>query len=201
MDQSNYDVSILKSYKRSAAKVYGKHRITTNASEQSQVIGKLPKLSVSGDWGRYTEQMQNDVPNVEADPVGYCIWGLKYGNPIERSNAADMLRSCGNDLETAIPILVELLRQDEIANVRAQCAFALMEISYSLQEKTQIAVAPLLEALQQDEDAEVRSLAAGALGAIGSVTKEVVPALEKALQDEHEWVREAAQEALNQISD
>lgn len=145
--------------------------------------------------------MSSGVPNVNTDPVGYCIWGLKHGNSIERGNAADMLRSCGVDVEAAIPILMELLRHDEVADVRAQCAFALMEISYSLQEKTQIAVAPLLEALQQDEEAEVRSLAAGALGAIGPAVKEVVPALEQALQDEHEWVREAAQEALDQIRD
>lgn len=49
-----------------------------------------------------------------------------------------------------------------MANVRSQCAFALMEISYSLHEKMQIAVVPL---------------------------------------DDHEWVRESAQEVLDQMSD
>jgi HEAT repeat protein len=142
--------------------------------------------------------MSNDAPDINIDPVGYCIWGLKHGNSIERSNAADMLRSCGVGVEAAIPVLVELLQRDEVANVRAQCAFALMEISYSFQEKTQIAVVQLLEVLQQDEDAEVRALVASALGAIGPVITEVVPALKQALQDQHEWVRQAAQEALDQ---
>lgn len=145
--------------------------------------------------------MLNNPPDINSDPVGYCIWGLKHGNAIERGNAADMLRSCGVAAEAAMPVLIQLLRQDQVANVRSQCAFALMEISYSLHEKMQIAVVPLLKALQQDQDFEVRSLAASALGAISSADQEVISALEKALQDDHEWVREAAQEALKQISD
>ncbi len=145
--------------------------------------------------------MLNHPPDINSDPVSYCVWGLRYGNAIERGNAADMLRSCGVAAEAAIPILIQLLRQDQVANVRSQCAFALMEISYSLHEKMQIAVAPLLEALQQDQDFEVRSLAAGALGSTDPADQKVISALEKALQDDHEWVREAAQEALDRISD
>ena len=143
--------------------------------------------------------MLNHPPNINSDPVGYCIWGLRYGNAIERGNAADMLRSCGVAAETSIPVLIELLRHDQVANVRSQCAFALMEISYSLHEKMQIAIVPLLEALQQDEDFEVRSLAASALGEINPADQEVRLVLEKALQDDHKWVREAAQEALDRI--
>ena len=45
----------------------------------------------------------------------------------------------------------------------------------------------------------VRSSAAGALGKIGPLAKEAVPALKKALEDDDAGVREAAAEALRKI--
>ncbi len=131
-----------------------------------------------------------------ADPVGHCLAALKQGNEHERFNAADILRGLAEDAEGAIPALVEAMRKDEGQQVRAQAGFALTEICFAVKERAAFIVPSLVEALLQDEDPEARSGAAITLKAIGPSAKSSIPALQQALHDEHEWVREAAQETL-----
>ncbi|MGI4790719.1 MAG: HEAT repeat domain-containing protein [Janthinobacterium lividum] len=143
--------------------------------------------------------MEDQWPDYYADPVGHCIAAFKYGNENERFNAADILRGLAGDAYPAIPVIVKAMRHDDSYQVRAQCAFALADIGSALKERANSAVLPLMGALVDDENAEMRSLAATALGAIGPAAREAIPVLEQALQDKHEWVRAAAEDALHDL--
>ena len=61
------------------------------------------------------------------------------------------------------------------------------------------AVAGLVKSLR-DGDPCLRYYAAQWIGQIGSAAKDAVPALEEALQDENEHVRDAAGSALDKVS-
>lgn len=138
-------------------------------------------------------------PDYDEDPVGHCEAALRYGDDFARFNAADILRGLGRDAESAIPLIAEKMRTDEDEQVRAQCAFALIEIGYSVKDRAAVAVPALVETVQCDPFAEARCLAADALGAIGTVAKVAVPVLKRALDDEDEEVREAARKALQKL--
>ena len=103
--------------------------------------------------------------------------------------------------QEAIPALCELLGTENVATIRAQCAWALQDICERVDAPSaQQAVAPLAKALL-DNDAEVRTLAANALGAIGRAAKDALPELKKALKDRDGEVRQAAEKALERIGE
>ena len=145
------------------------------------------------------QKIEDQWPDYYADPVGHCVAAFNYGNEHERFNAADIFRGLAADASAAVPVIVNAMRCDNSANVRAQCAFALADIGAALKEQAKPAVLPLMEALTEDGNAEVRSLAATALGAIGPAAKEAISVLVLALQDQHEWVRNAAENALHDL--
>lgn len=138
-------------------------------------------------------------PDYDEDPVGHCEAALRYGDRSARFNAADILRGLADDAESAIPLIVEKMRTDEYEQVRAQCAFALVEIGEAVGDGAAIAVPGLMETLQLDPFPEARSLAASALKAIGDTAKIAVQVLKLALKDEDERVRKSARKALRQL--
>lgn len=93
------------------------------------------------------------------------------------------------------------MRSDENDQVRVQSAFALSEIVFRMGERAAFIVPALIETLLLHEDAEARSCAANVLRAIGPSARSAIPSLLQALQDKHEWVREAAQEALELLEE
>jgi HEAT repeat protein len=141
----------------------------------------------------------DEWPDYDEDPVGHCEAALRYGDRSARFTAADILRGLADDAEGAIPLIVEKMRTDESEQVRAQCAFALIEIGEAVGDRAEIAVPGLIETLQLDPFAEARSLAASALRAIGEVAKVAVPVLKLALKDKDESVRKSARKALREL--
>ena len=140
--------------------------------------------------------------------------------------AARCLESIGSEAKPAIPLLIELLN-DEDKHVRDAAADALGAIGPAAK-----AAVPALAQLLKDGDWPIRrvaatalgkmgpearpaipalmemlkatrwierSEAASALGKIGSDAKPAVPALEALLKDENKGVRKAARDALNSI--
>ena len=142
--------------------------------------------------------MSDDWPDYLEDPVGHCEAAFKFGDASARFNAADILRGLAADAESAIPAIVQVMRNDIDDQVRAQCAFAMIDIGYSVKERAKVAVTALIETLH-DSFPEARSLAASALAAIGPTAKVAIPALRDALRDDHECVRDAAQKALDEL--
>jgi len=157
---------------------------------------------------RKDKDKESDIPEgytaeqwaaYQADPVAFCVTELASKDSNVRFNAVDILRGCAGDAKNAIPALCELLGTENVATVRAQCAWALQDICERVDAPSaQQAVAPLAKALR-DNDAEVRTLAANALGAIGGAAKDALPELKKALKDRNAEVRQAAEKALERI--
>jgi len=112
-----------------------------------------------------------------------------------RKVAAAAFRSMEGPPRGAIAPLVEALR-DPSAEVRAEAAFGLMGF-YSPSARE--AVPALSAAFAQDPDRQVRINAARALGLMGPVARDVVPALRAGLRDPDTGVRDAAAEALQLI--
>ncbi len=94
------------------------------------------------------------------------------------------------DSEGALPILVARLPESGPRAAEAAEALALIGAP---------ATSALIQALTSD-DGIVRQAAATTLGRIGPAARYAVPALTVALKDPHEWVREAAQQALSQMA-
>ena len=132
-----------------------------------------------------------------------------------RSIAAVTLGEIGSEAKDAVPALIQLLQdQDAEGFVRANAALALREIGPEAKD----AVPALIQALQ-DQDKYVRRDAAGALGKIGTPgaikvakdryraivtlgwigSKDEVPALIEALQNEDKDVRVNAAVTLREI--
>ena len=158
------------------------------AKKRKKDESEVPEGYTPEQWAEY-----------QSDPVGWCIKELQNKNQTVRFNAVDILRGCAGDAKAAIPALCDLLENDKVTTIRAQCAFALQDICESVDAKSaKRAVAPLSKALQ-DPDDEVRALAANALGIIGPPVKSARPDLLKAVKDRNPDVREAAEAALEMI--
>jgi HEAT repeat protein len=135
----------------------------------------------------------------QSDPVGFCIKQLRSTDSSIRFNAVDILRGCAGDAKAAIPALCDLLAEEKVDTIRAQCAWALQDICERVDhESAEPAVGPLAKALH-DTNAEVRSLAASALGAIGKTAKAAKPDLLTASEDPDPEVREAVERALRAL--
>jgi HEAT repeat protein len=96
----------------------------------------------------------------------------------------------------AIPELVKIIHSQDRAVVRFMATQAVVRL-----DPENPAGLPMLLKKLEDTDLTVRSEAAGFLGGMGEMTNEtVVIALEKALKDPVEDVREMARAALRNVS-
>jgi HEAT repeat protein len=143
----------------------------------------------------YTLTRLGQQPNGGPGVTPAILGALKDPEPGVRKVAASAFRSMEAPPRSAIPVLVETLR-DGNAEVRAEAAFGLMGF-YSPPARE--AVPALSTAFARDPDHHVRINAARALGLMGPVARDAVPALRAGLRDEDERIRAVAAEALQTI--
>ncbi|MFH1742362.1 MAG: M56 family metallopeptidase [bacterium] len=115
----------------------------------------------------------------------------------ERKMAAEALGRMGPKARAALPALIEALGDDQWM-VRELAAKSLARMVGRMGEDVSIAVSPLIKAIE-DKNWPVRLQAAVALGWMGPVAKEAVPALRKAQEDANKQVRDVAGVALQNI--
>jgi len=113
---------------------------------------------------------------------------VRQADPGTRYLAAKALGQIGDEAESALPVLLEALRADDMF-LRAGITGALIQIGYP-------AVPGLTRALF-DPSSAVKRAACKALGKIGS--ERAVPALIFSLKDRNAGVRKFAREALTRI--
>ena len=105
------------------------------------------------------------------NPCAWCIKELRNSDPTIRCNAADILRGLAWDAVDAIPALIAGCR-DANEQVRANCAFALVDIGYAVHNRVPTALpslmsaVPILTELLSDGSEDVRDCAQSALDAI-----------------------------------
>ena len=110
-----------------------------------------------------------------------------------RAAAADILGDIGLPAAAAVPHLIDSL-EDELKWVRRNAAEALGNIA------SPVAVDSLASLLTNDSCSFVRHNAALSLAKIGAESRNAIPALERALQDDNLYVRENARLARAQIA-
>ncbi|HEY7425577.1 MAG TPA: HEAT repeat domain-containing protein [Gemmataceae bacterium] len=122
-----------------------------------------------------------------------------------RRSAAFALGRLGVDARSAVPALVQRLREDSEARVRDMAASALGDIAKALKgdagDVWRDAAGTLVNVLKKDEHAPVRRSAAYALGTFGPPGAGAAPALRQALGDQDASVRQNAAWALGQIGE
>jgi HEAT repeat protein len=132
------------------------------------------------------------------DEVASYIKDLKRGNAKTRATAAKELGNIGAisaaDTKEAVPLLIELLKNDRDKGVKQAAATALGRIDPDPEK----AVTVLITALK-DKTAAVRAAAATSLGQLGAEAKDAVPALRTAQDDKDRGVSRAARMAIRTI--
>jgi len=118
------------------------------------------------------------------------------GSDGARVVGAEMLGECGKAAVSAVPALVQRLK-DPDGDVRVAVAVALMKI---VPEKQTDAALGTLAGELKNPDLLIRILAADAIGGLGPRAKPVSGALGALLQDAEPEVRQAAKEALRKLS-
>jgi HEAT repeat protein len=138
----------------------------------------------------HAEPKKEDVPEL--------LKALKSGNAKKRISAADDLGHIGairaEDAKEAVPVLLDMLKNDRAAGVRKAVATALGRMDPDPQEAV-----PVLSKALKDKDAGVRAAAATSLGQLGADAKDAVPALNEARKDKDRNVSRAAGMALRSI--
>ena len=118
----------------------------------------------------------------------------------DRISAADALGQIGPEAKSAVPDLIEVLKDDD-GHVRESATVALGKIG----PEAKAAVPYLIEVLKNKDKSDFRRLSAlatfheSAAGALGKIGIEAVPALIEALKDKDKSVRIEAAWALSQI--
>jgi HEAT repeat protein len=133
-----------------------------------------------------------------APATNYLVGLIGKGAPPVQYAASYALGRIGAGAAAASPALRSLLTSDD-AFLRTAAAWALLKIDPAKNADVQPQAVGLFAAALADERPEVRSAMAQALAEQGSAAKAALPALEKALHDQHEAVRESAAEALEKI--
>ncbi|MEK6237278.1 MAG: HEAT repeat domain-containing protein, partial [Planctomycetales bacterium] len=165
----------------------------------------------------------DETPTVPAK-VQQAIHDLKHGNSSARSSAMRTLSRMGAIAETAVPTLIETLKNDPNSRLQAKAALALGQIGpsakaaapaliealktdshalgiYALTSLVKIGppAVPHLIAVIEDQDSRIRASAISALGRIGPPSQEAVPILIRLIEDEDIMVRVAAAVAVGGI--
>ena len=108
-----------------------------------------------------------------------------------RRHAIIALGNVGSDGKGAMEAVAWVLHKDESRDVRLEAVFALKNFGVW-------AVPDLLEALKKGPKAD-RNMILITLGEMGDKAKDAVPAVVASLQDDDEYVRAAAAEALKKL--
>jgi HEAT repeat protein len=133
---------------------------------------------------RHSNPTTNDLPRL--------IQELKEGDDANRAEAAEALGLLGPNGKTALPALLLALR-DEYELVRQNALRSIIAIGPDA-----TATQALTDSLK-DSDNLVRALSANALGQLGPLARQSVPALREALKDRDEDVQKEAADALKAI--
>ena len=131
----------------------------------------------------------NNEPFTGCLPISYWIRALEDPDPTTRREAINAIANMGRDGAPAIPALIEIGKNDDIA-LRSWA------ISKGLGAIGPAAVPALCEFMK---DRKVRTTAVATICQIGPEAKEAVPALTKALKDENVWTRIMVGSALGNI--
>src|SRR5262249_55578361 len=138
----------------------------------------------------YAEPKKDDVPAL--------LKALKSGNAKKRISAAEELGHIGAvraaDAKDAVPVMLEMLKDDGNAGVRKAVAAALGRIDPDPEKAVPVFISAL-----KDKDAGVRAAVATSLGQMGADAKDAVPALKQAQNDKDRGVKRAASMALRSI--
>jgi HEAT repeat protein len=139
--------------------------------------------------GCHSESWRSN-PSVEDIPT--LIQELKEADEPTRIAAAESLGHLGADAKSALPALVLALR-DEGESLRQSAIRAIIAIGPDVRSMNDLSVS------LKDSDNTVRAMSATALGQLGPVARQTIPALRLALQDTDEAVQKEASEALMRI--
>jgi HEAT repeat protein len=134
----------------------------------------------------------SDRSNTSANDIPRLIQDLKEGDENCRAEAAEALGDLGADGKAALPALVSALG-DEGERVRQNVLRAIIAIGPDAK------ATPALTNSLKDSDSLVRALSANALGQLGPLARQSVPALREALHDRDETVKKEAADALRAI--
>jgi HEAT repeat protein len=120
-------------------------------------------------------------------------------DPKVRRTACYALGKIGPDAADAVGALRKQMESDD-AFMRVASLWALLQIQPKDQPLRRLAVKPLTKALEESDKELVKIEVSRALGDLGALAKESIPALEKAAaEDESPAVRAAAAEALKKV--
>jgi HEAT repeat protein len=133
-----------------------------------------------------------------APATDYLVELLTTGAPPLRYAASYALGRIGPGAAKAESALRPLLTGDD-AFLRTAAAWALLKIDPAKNADVQPTAIGLFTAALADERPQVRAAMAQALAEQGPAAKTALPALERALHDPDEGVRDAAAEAIEQI--
>lgn len=123
---------------------------------------------------------------------------LMHDEEFVRASASRALGDIGPAAKSAGQALVDLLVDEkQPSEVRSSSFVALVKIQPG-RDVTQRAIPTLISVLQKGRRG-ARLQAAWALGQLGSLSKEAIPALQEAAKDEDETLRELAETSLKQI--
>ena len=158
---------------------------------------ELSKSSIQG----WEDRLMASDPKVRAIAATALVRGARSSLPLLRRlldldkedlqlKTFDIIRRMG---PTAIPLLVDLLR-DERVSIRRNAVDALIDLAPYTES-----IQPALRRALRDEDSDVAGDAARALGALGKRATPSVRALVRTLSHEHPYVRIYAAEALASI--
>lgn len=137
-------------------------------------------------------EIQRALPLILEKLLGYD----GDGSDGARVVGAEMLGECGRAALSAVPALIQRLK-DPDGDVRVAVAVALIKIS---QEKQTEAALATLGAELKNPDLFIRILAADAAGGLGPRGKPLSGALSALLQDAEPEVRQSARDALRKVS-
>jgi len=133
---------------------------------------------------RYSNPTTEDIPRLIQD--------LKEGDDASRAQAAEALGLLGPNGKAALPALLVALR-DEYELVRQNALYSIIAIG------PDATATEALTSSLKDSDNFVRALSANALGQLGALARQSVPALREALHDRDENVQKEATDALKAI--
>lgn len=139
-------------------------------------------------------------PDREDTALQQLAKNLRTASERERLTAAYALAAHG---DTGVPFLVDALRTDAIAQAdhnleRAHTNPSQLDAALALASAGSAALDPMCQLLSA-EQWPLRAAAAAVLGDMGLQAIDAAPLLERALQDDSEWVRRNAVEALGTI--
>jgi HEAT repeat protein len=102
----------------------------------------------------------------------------------------------GEELQAAVPAMVEAMKKDADKGVRV---FVVHSLGDGLGDGLRAYVKDMAEQLTKDPDSDVRLALVQELGALGPAAKDALPALNQAVADVQLSVRDEAKKAVKKV--